>query len=128
MEQVFPVLIVDDVSSSRRLVRRLLEQNGMKNVVEAQNGEEALSLISSSPPFQLLITDLNLGAMNGIELINSLDQTPATVNVPAIIMTSDADRQTVMKAITHKPTTFILKPLSGAVLKEKIAELTKSVG
>ncbi len=119
------VLIVDDVKSSRRVIRRLLDKIGVTKIHEAECGEQAIAALTKESNIQLVITDFNLGTMNGVELINAFRQNSEFQTLPAIVISSDADRNKVLDAIKLGVSGFLLKPFDSATLKQKMEDALK---
>jgi len=90
------VLIVDDDSQTRSLLRLILETEGYA-VVEAAHGEEALGLIGPNPLPDVIVTDLEMPVLNGVELIERLQSEPRTATIP-IVVVSGSDKSQALQA------------------------------
>jgi len=84
------ILVVDDDPDNRLLLRAILEMQG-HSVVEAADGEEALNMIRPSPPPDIVITDLTMPVLNGVELIKRLQAEPRTATIPVVVVSGDYD-------------------------------------
>jgi two-component system chemotaxis response regulator CheY len=104
------VLIVDDEPLTRVLLRRILARELGCTVSEAKDGLEALSAAQSQPP-DLIISDLNMPLMDGIELLEALRQFPPLAAVPVVIMTAARETGPVHRAIELGVLDYLLKPL-----------------
>jgi two-component system, chemotaxis family, chemotaxis protein CheY len=118
------VLVVDDSSTMRRIVVNSLQKCGSYEVVEAENGEEALT--RWTPDMGLVLTDWNMPVMSGLDFVKALRARPDGSAVPIIMITTRGVREDVLTAVSAGVTNYIAKPFTPAVLKEKI-ELVLSV-
>jgi CheY-like chemotaxis protein len=116
------VLIADDEPMTRSLLRRVLTRECGCTVSEATDGLAALSSCGSAPP-DLIITDLRMPVMDGIELIEALRQVPALAAIPVVMMTAAREQGPVHRAIELGVTDYLLKPLQA----ERVAERLKHV-
>src|SRR6185503_14628997 len=116
------VLIVDDEPMTRSLLRRVLTRDCGCTVSEATDGLAALSSCGTTPP-DLIITDLRMPVMDGIELIEALRQVPALAAIPVVMMTAAREQGPVHRAIELGVTDYLLKPLQA----ERVAERLKHV-
>ncbi len=113
------VLLVDDQKSMRQLTRFSLEQIGIKQVVEAKSGEEALCAMQGSK-FDLVISDWNMDGMDGLDLLKHIRSDPLVKKTPFIMATGQNAKENVMEAVSAGVNNYIVKPLSVQVLKKKI--------
>lgn len=113
------VLIVDDHRTSRMLIRDALEQLGIKQIVFACDGEEALKAMMQTP-CHIIISDFNMPKLDGIQLLKAIRSYSATKKTPFIILTSKGDRDLVMKAAQLGVNNFLAKPITVPVLKKTI--------
>jgi two-component system chemotaxis response regulator CheY len=115
------VLIIDDIDYMRKQMGYLLRQNGVSNVVEAEEGGQAFDLLRAAPEvFGMIISDLEMDPMSGLHLLRILrtDQiTPESLkNIPFILVTGNATHGTVTEGKALGMDGFIAKPFSGATL------------
>lgn len=104
------VLIVDDEPEARLLARSVLEKGGYE-VQEAGNGEEALERLDAADPVGLVVADLNMPRLDGLELIWELGATPDWAHVPVIVVTGETDEVLESKLIEEGADDYIRKPL-----------------
>lgn len=125
------ILIVDDMSMMRKLVKAQLKDLGFAQITEAQNGAEALTIIeqqdSQNTPIQLVLADWNMPVLTGIELLAKLKASAKFKNLPFIIITAEGEVHQVTEAIKLGVSSFIRKPFSPEALKEKIEAVSKTV-
>src|SRR5689334_15623247 len=102
------VLLVEDAPFLRYAFGRLLRMHGFE-VMEANDGREALDRVNEFQP-QLVVTDLMMPVMDGVELIHRLRSDPRTADVPVLAITADASEQTELKAREAGAVDFVTKP------------------
>lgn len=95
------ILVVDDEPDLRFLLRRIFEGAG-HTVVEAGNGADALTSLRRSPP-DLVVTDVMMPVMDGLELIRQIRGDPMTVGIPVVAVSGHADRASAADAVVAKP-------------------------
>src|SRR5918912_849256 len=108
------VLLVEDTPFLRYAFGRLLRLHGFE-VMEANDGREALDCLNTFRP-QLVVTDLMMPVMDGVELIQQLRSNPDTADVPVLAITADASKQAEQKAREAGAVDFIPKPIDLPVL------------
>lgn len=113
------ILVVDDYSTMVRIIKKLLKQIGYENVDEASNGEEALAKIKDKQ-YGLIISDWNMEPMTGFELLKHVRADTATAKTPFILVTAESKPENVMAAQNAGVNSYLVKPFSAPVLKEKI--------
>lgn len=113
-------LVVDDSGPMRAIVIRALNSVGVTEIVEAADGEEALKLFRCSS-FSLVLTDLNMPNKNGIELVRELRSDGS--EVPIIMLTTEAERSSVITAIQAGVSDYLIKPFDSCLLKKKLERL-----
>ena len=116
------VLIADDEPMTRSLLRRVLVREFNCPVSEAKDGLEALS-VAGSKPTNLIITDLRMPVMDGIELLEALRQFPPLAGVPVVMMTAARETGPVHRAIELGVTDYLLKPLQA----DRVAKRLRAV-
>ncbi len=114
------LLLEDGPEVGRRLLSCLNKWN--MNGHLAQNGEEALAVLKESS-IDLLITDLVLPKMTGVEVVRQLRQTPRYENLPVLMISGRAQKQDIVEAAELGINSFIAKPFKAAELKKKILEV-----
>ena len=113
------ILIVDDFSTMRRIVRNLLKQLSFNNVDEAEDGTVALEKIKSGS-YDFVITDWNMPNMNGLELLKAIRSDDALKDLPVLLITAEAEKENVVLAAQAGVNDYIVKPFTGDVLQQKI--------
>lgn len=115
----FPVLIVDDFSTMRRIIRHLLVQIGFTQIEEASDGAEALKKMRRSP-VKLVFSDWNMTPMSGLDLVREMRADEQLQDTPLIMITSEARWEKVKTAKEVGVKNFIVKPFNAETLKRKI--------
>lgn len=117
------ILVVDDVPSARKVLVRMLNSLGFKDLVEVSSVTEALDAISSKP-IELIISDVHLKDGMGTDILSKLQEAGERI-APFIFVTSDMEKETAVKAINLGAGSYLLKPFSPANLELKIKECFK---
>jgi len=112
------VLLVEDAPFLRYAFGRLLRMHGF-DVMEANDGREALSCMADFHP-QLVLTDLMMPVMDGVELIRRLRSDPASSDIPVVAITADATEQTEKQAREAGAVDFITKPIDLPTLLDRL--------
>ncbi len=118
------VLIVDDSSVMRKIVDRTLRQAGLKvkEVFEASNGMEALARLQQTR-VDLILSDINMPAMDGLELVRQIQGVENARGVPIVMITTEAGEARVMQAITNGAKGYIRKPFTPDQIRERVIPL-----
>jgi CheY-like chemotaxis protein len=104
------VLVVDDDADTRLLLRRALESAGFR-VAEAPDGPEALTLLESGDPFDLVTLDLQMGQMHGLQVLNVIRSRMATADLAVVVATGSDDPVVEMELFEAGADDFIVKPV-----------------
>jgi two-component system chemotaxis response regulator CheY len=118
------VLIVDDMKMVRMKLRQICNQMGITTIHEAGNGEEALESLNANH-IDLVLSDWNMPKMTGIELIEKIRINPNFSKVPVIFITSEDQKETILKSLTAGVNDFIVKPFTDATVMQKIFKCLK---
>lgn len=116
------ILVADDSSTMRRILRSTLNRIGYQDITEAANGAEALAK-AAERTFGCVLTDWNMPEIDGLELTVRLRQKPEYNNVPIMMVTTEGGKQDVLEALTKGVTSYIVKPFTPDVLKQKMDEI-----
>ena len=114
-------LIVDDSSVMRKIVERSLRQAGidLSKVSEAGNGAEALAAIQENP-VDLILCDINMPVMDGLEFIKQLSGVANAKDVPVVMITTEGSESHVVEALSHGARGYIRKPFTPEQVKEHV--------
>ncbi len=120
------ILIVDDFSTMRRIIKNLLRDLGFSNTQEADDGNTALPMLKKGG-FDFLITDWNMPGMTGIELLQAVRNDPELAHLPILMVTAEAKREQIIAAAQAGVNGYIVKPFTAMTLKEKIEKIFERV-
>lgn len=114
------LLVVDDSSTMRRIIKNTLARLGYKNVLEGADGVEGWEQMDTNPDIDMLITDWNMPEMNGLELVKKVRADERFVDTPIIMVTTEGGKAEVITALKAGVNNYIVKPFTPQVLKEKL--------
>lgn len=115
-------LVVDDFSTMRRIVRNLLKELGFTNIEEAEDGVIALQKLNGGN-FQFVVSDWNMPNMDGLTLLQTVRASPNLRHLPFLMITAEAKRENIIAAAQAGADGYIVKPFTGATLKEKMQKI-----
>lgn len=113
------ILIVEDSSTTRALIRAVIEELGEFETVEASSGFEALKMLPLQE-YDLIITDINMPDINGLELINFVRNNPRYVSIPIIIVSTERSEEDKKRGMALGATAYVTKPFKSLELQEII--------
>ena len=116
------ILIVEDSKAIRSMIRVSLEESGGFYVVEAGNGFEALKTLPTRP-FDLIITDINMPDINGLELIGFVKSNPAYRDIPLVIVSTEKTEADVKRGLALGAVGYVVKPFSKVDLMEAVGKV-----
>lgn len=120
------ILIVDDFSTMRRIIKNLLRDLGFTNTQEADDGATALPILKSGD-FDFLVTDWNMPGMTGIDLLKQVRADKNLGALPVLIVTAEAKREQIIEAAQAGVNGYVVKPFTAQALKEKIDKIFERV-
>jgi len=117
-------LIVDDSSVMRKIVERALRQAGipLADVIEAANGSQALEILSQQT-VDLVLTDINMPVMDGLELVRQLHKVDKARDVPVLMITTEGSESQVVQAIACGARGYVRKPFTPEQIKRQVLSL-----
>ena len=122
MQAPLKILAVDDDFINLKLIHSMLKRNPqVEQVIEATNGLEALNLLKSSPGTQLVLLDIKMPVMDGIEFLTNIQAMEAFQNLPVIVLTTDETRK--YEALEKGAFDFLVKPIREHDLAQKITRV-----
>ncbi len=126
MKKDIKILVVDDFSTMRRIIKNLLRDLGFTNVDEADDGKTALPILKQGS-VDFLITDWNMPEMTGIDLLKAVRADAALAHIPVLMVTAEAKREQIIAAAQAGVNGYVVKPFTAAVLKEKIDKIFERI-
>lgn len=122
MDKNMRILIVDDFSTMRRIIKNLLRDLGFTNTTEADDGSTALPMLKNGK-FDFVITDWNMPNMQGIDLLRAIRADPDLKTLPVLMVTAEAKREQIIEAAEAGVNGYIVKPFTAETLQEKINKI-----
>ena len=124
MKELPTLLIVDDSTAIRKIIVRVLNQTGIAlgDVLEACDGKEALKVLEDRT-VSLVLSDINMPNMDGIELLRALRADPQWRNIPVVLITTEGGQGRVEEAAELGATSYVRKPFNADQLRDKLAAL-----
>jgi len=126
LDKNMKILVVDDFSTMRRIVRNLLRDLGFNNIEEADDGNTALPMLRNGK-FDFLVTDWNMPGMSGMELLQAVRADENLKHLPILMVTAEAKRDQIVAAAQAGVNGYVVKPFTAAVLKDKIEKIFERV-
>lgn len=120
------ILIVDDFSTMRRIIKNLLRDLGFNNTMEADDGSTALPMLQNGT-FDFLITDWNMPNMEGIALLRAVRADEHLKSLPVLMVTAEAKRDQIIEAAQAGVNGYIVKPFTAETLQEKIDKIFERI-
>ena len=122
MDTKMKVLVVDDFSTMRRIIKNILRQLGFENIVEADDGETAVRKLETER-IDFVISDWNMPKMSGLELLKWVRSHEEFKDLPFLMVTAEAQKENVLEAVKAKVSNYIVKPFTAETLSEKIEKI-----
>ncbi|PHS26620.1 MAG: chemotaxis protein CheY [Methylophaga sp.] len=126
MDKNMKILIVDDFSTMRRIIKNLLRDLGFNNTVEADDGLTALPILQAGG-IDFLVTDWNMPGMQGIDLLKAVRADEKMATMPVLMVTAETKREQIIVAAQAGVNGYIVKPFTAATLKEKIDKIFERI-
>jgi len=120
------ILIVDDFSTMRRIIKNLLRDLGFNNTEEADDGNTGLPKLQSGN-FDFLVTDWNMPGMTGIDLLRAVRADDKLKTLPVLMVTAEAKKEQIVMAAQEGVNGYIVKPFTAQTLKEKIDKIFERI-
>ena len=122
MDKNMKVLVVDDFSTMRRIVKNLLRDLGFTNISEADDGSTALPMLQGGD-FDFVVTDWNMPGMQGIDLLKAIRADASLSHIPVLMVTAEAKKEQIVMAAQAGVNGYIVKPFTAATLKTKLDKI-----
>ena len=121
------ILVVDDFSTMRRIIKNLLRDLGFTNVSEADDGSTALPMLQNGD-FDFVVTDWNMPGMQGIDLLRAIRSDDNLKHLPVLMVTAEAKKEQIVAAAQAGVNGYVVKPFTAATLKEKLDKIFQRLG
>lgn len=116
------VLVVDDFSTMRRIIKNILRQLGFTNITEADDGETAVAKLESER-IDFVVSDWNMPKMSGLELLKWVRAHDEFKDMPFLMVTAEAQKENILEAVKAKVSNYIVKPFTAEIMNEKIEKI-----
>ena len=116
------ILIVDDFSTMRRIVKNVLRQLGYKNIVEADDGATALPILKNDK-IDFIVCDWNMPKMSGLDLLKTVRSDEALKSTPFLMVTAEAKKENIVLAVQAGVSNYIVKPFTAETMQEKMGKI-----
>ncbi|OIQ48004.1 MAG: response regulator [Gammaproteobacteria bacterium MedPE] len=120
------ILVVDDFSTMRRIIKNLLRDLGLTNTQEADDGQTALPMLKEGD-FDFVVTDWNMPGMQGIDLLKHIRADENLKHLPVLMVTAEAKREQIIAAAQAGVNGYIVKPFTAGTLKEKLDKIFQRI-
>ncbi|MCK7458073.1 chemotaxis response regulator CheY [Idiomarina aminovorans] len=126
MDKNMKILVVDDFSTMRRIIKNLLRDLGFTNIQEADDGNTALPMLQNGD-FDFVVTDWNMPGMQGIDLLKEIRKDDNLAHLPILMVTAEAKREQIIMAAQAGVNGYIVKPFTAVTLKEKLDKIFERI-
>lgn len=126
MDKNMKILVVDDFSTMRRIIKNLLRDLGFTNIQEADDGSTALPMLQQGD-FDFVVTDWNMPGMQGIDLLKEIRKDDNLSHLPVLMVTAEAKREQIIQAAQAGVNGYIVKPFTAVTLKEKLDKIFERI-
>lgn len=116
------VLVVDDMSTMRRIMKNILKQLGFANMEEAENGQEALQKLRADT-YGFVVSDWNMPVMPGIEMLRAIRADEKLKHIPVLMVTAEAQKENLIEAIQAGVNNYVVKPFTAETMQEKVNKI-----
>ena len=118
------IMVVDDFSTMRRIVKNVLKQLGYENIEEAEDGAQAYAKLKSGG-FCFMVSDWNMPNMTGLDLLKAIRSDKALKSIPVLMVTAEGMQESILEAAQAGVSNYILKPFDSKTLAAKIDKIFK---
>lgn len=121
-ETAMKILVVDDFSATRQVVKNTLEQFGFNNIEEVADGYSALVRLKSAL-FDFVIMDWGISQMSGLDLLKQIRADPELKHIPVLMVTEDHLQENIVAAIKAGLNDYIIRPFEANIFAEKLEKI-----
>ena len=114
------ILVVDDSSTMRRIIKNALASIEQQDIVDAGDGMEALKALEDNPDVGLVLLDWNMPNMNGLEFLKRVRAN--TKDLPVVMVTTEGQKKSVLEAVKAGVNNYVVKPFTPEMLLEKLGD------
>lgn len=120
------VLVVDDMSTMRRIIKNVLKQIGFSDLVEAENGQDALTKLKAGD-IGFIVSDWNMPVMQGIDLLRAVRADAELKHLPFLMVTAEAQKDNIIQAVQAGVSNYVVKPFTAEALQAKLEKIFANV-
>jgi two-component system, chemotaxis family, chemotaxis protein CheY len=121
------ILVVDDMSTMRKIVSKMLRGMGFTNIEEADDGNPAWEMIQKAiedgEPYEFIVSDWNMPGMSGLDLLDHVRANDKTKALKFLMVTAESERANIVIAIKKGVSNYVVKPFTPEIIKEKISKI-----
>jgi two-component system chemotaxis response regulator CheY len=121
------ILVIDDMSTMRKIIKKMLNEVGFTNLTEADDGATAWPMMQKAhedgEPYEFIVSDWNMPIMSGLDLLKKVRASEEFKQLPFLMITAESEQGNVVIAVKAGVSNFIVKPFSAATLKDKIDKI-----
>ena len=118
------ILVVDDMGTERKKLNYLMKDLGYENIVEATDGIEGLKILEQEgAKIGLVMSDLNMPNMNGLEFLKKIRAMDAVKDVPFMIFSTESEREIIIEAMISGCSGYLIKPVQVEDLKANLSKV-----
>lgn len=122
------ILVIDDMTTMRKVVGKTLKDLGFKDIQEAADGNLGWQVLTASnPPIQLVISDWNMPNCSGLELLKKVRSDANFSKLPFVLLTAEAEAHQVKEALIAGVSNYIIKPFTADTIKQKLEQTYNKV-
>jgi two-component system chemotaxis response regulator CheY len=121
------ILVVDDFSTMRRIIKNVLKDLGFANIQEADDGNTALPMLQQDV-FDFVVTDWNMPGMQGIDLLRAIRADASLKHIPVLMVTAEAKKEQIIAAAQAGVNGYVIKPFTTATLERKLIKIFDRLG
>ncbi len=127
MNKNMKILVVDDFSTMRRIVKNQLRELGFSDIVEAEDGSAAFQVLETRP-IDFVVTDWNMPGVTGLELLKKIRADERFKALPVLMVTAEAKREQIVEAAQSGVNGYVVKPFNAVTLQGKIERIFERLG
>lgn len=116
------IMVVEDEQLMRMIIRQILKQLGFIHVKAVFNGDQAVTELRRER-YDLVVTDLNMPGLSGIELLKIIRNDSALYNLPVLVITADGGQDKIQEAVQAGAQGYIVKPFTAEAFEKKLAQI-----
>ena len=120
------VLVVDDMSTMRRIIKNVLKQIGFSDLVEAENGQDALAKLKAGD-IGFIVSDWNMPVMQGIDFLRAVRADAELKHLPFLMVTAEGQKENIIEAVQAGVSNYVVKPFTAEALQAKLEKIFANV-